>query len=157
MPRIDEIFTPHTARSVGLERYAAGDVAYVTNGLRDNGVVGYVKSKPGDRVFKFVGIALSAFCEATVQIPPFVARGNGGSGLIVLEPKVPMTADQLGFIAAYINTFVSWRFSWYRQASVQRIRSLQIPEPQAAKEKFPVREFLPTVTSVKTKTSGQKA
>jgi hypothetical protein len=143
MPRIDDLFKLHTARSVGFERYTDGDVAYITNDLRDNGIVGYVKPKPNDKVFKFVGISVSAFCEAAVQIPTFVARGNGGSGLIVLEPKVPLTADQLGFFAAYINTFVRWRFSWYRQASVQRIRRLQIPDAHAAHGRFAVRELLP--------------
>lgn len=136
---------PHTARSVGLETYAEGDVAYVTNGLRDNGIVGFVKPKPKDKVFTFPGIAVSAFCEATVQIPPFLARGNGGSGLIVLEPKSPMIADQLGFVAAYINIFLRWRFSWYRQASVERIRRLEIPDPHAVSPgSFPVRELLPS-------------
>jgi hypothetical protein len=144
MPRIDEVFTPHTARSVGFESYTKGEVAYITNGLRDNGIVGFVKPKPRDKVFAFAGIAVSAFCEATVQIPPFVARGNGGSGLMVLEPKVSLTADQLGFFAAYINTFLRWRFSWYRQASVERIRRLQIPDPKTASSgSFPVKQLLP--------------
>jgi hypothetical protein len=144
MPSIDELFIPHTARSVGFERYAAGDVAYVTNGFRDNGVLGFVKAKPGDKVFKYLGLAVSAFCEATVQIPPFVARGNGGSGLLVLEPKEPLTADQLAFYAAYLNTFIRWRFSWYRQLSVSRIRRLHVPEPTEATGKFVVKDFLPT-------------
>jgi hypothetical protein len=122
MVTIEQVFKPHTARSVGYENYQPGDTAFVTNGLRDNGIVGYVTPKARDKVFKNAGIALSAFCEATVQIPPFVARGNGGSGLIVLEPIEPLTLDQLGYIAAYINEFVSWRFSWYRQASVPRVR-----------------------------------
>ena len=49
MPRIDDLFTPHTARSVGFENYTAGEVAYVTNGLRDNGIVGFVEAKPSDK------------------------------------------------------------------------------------------------------------
>lgn len=118
-------------------------MAYVTNGFRDNGVLGFVKPKPKDKVFKFLGLAVSAFSEATVQIPPFIARGNGGSGLLVLEPKVALTAEQLAFYAAYINTFIRWRFSWYRQLSVSRIRRLQVPEPESATGKFPVKELLP--------------
>lgn len=143
MPNIDDLFTPHTARSVGFERYAPGDVAYVTNGFRDNGVLGFVKAKSGDKVFKFRGLAVSAFCEATVQIPPFIARGNGGSGLLVLEPKQALTVDQLAFYAAYINTFIRWRFSWYRQLSVPRVRRLQVPEPKSATGKFAVKDLLP--------------
>ena len=149
MPRIDDIFTPHTARSLGFERYRPGDVAYVSNGLRDNGIIGFVKPKPTDKLFTFVGIVLSAFCEATVQIPPFVARGNGGSGVMVLEPKEILTADQLGFIAAYINTYVSWRFSWYRQASVDRIRLIHIPDPKSCSGAFSVADLLPPINGAR--------
>lgn len=149
MLRIDQIFNPLTARSVGFERYASGTTAYITNGLRDSGIVGFVKPKPRDKVFNFVGIVLSAFCEATVQIPPFVATGNGGSGLIVLEPKIPLTPDQSGFIAAYINTYVRWRFSWYRQASVERIRRIEIPNPESCSGEFSVSKLLPAPAKAK--------
>src|ERR1043166_5302987 len=142
MPTIEEIFDPHSARASGFANYAPGEVAYVTNGFRDNGVLGFVKAKADDRVFDFTGIVLSAFCEATVQIPPFIARGNGGSGLIVLEPKQPMTAAQLGYIAASINTSLKWRFNWYRQATVERIRRLQIPNPGNPPVSFEVKELL---------------
>lgn len=148
MPRIEELFTPHTARSSGFSSYKAGNVAFVTNGFRQNGVLGFVKPKAGDKVFKFHGIALSAFCEATVQMPPFVARGNGGSGLIVLEPKQPMTADELGYIAAYINQALRWRFNWYRQASVERVRRLEIPDPKGAHVEYNVRRLLPQSVAV---------
>ena len=131
MPRIEEVFIPHTAKSSGFSSYQYGQVSFVTNGFRFNGVLGFVKPRPKDRVFDFLGIVLSAFCEATVQIPPFIGRGNGGSGLIVLEPKSRMGADELGYIAAYINETLRWRFSWYRQASVDRIRGLEIPNPTA--------------------------
>ena len=103
MPRIEEVFIPHTAKSSGFRSYQSGMVAFVTNGFRFNGVLGFVKPRPKDRVFDFLGIVLSAFCEATVQMPPFIGRGNGGSGLIVLEPKSRMGAGDLGYIAAHIN------------------------------------------------------
>ena len=112
MPRIDELFKLHTATATGFVHYSPGPVAYITNGTENNGVVGFVKAKKDDEVFGFVGIAVSAFGDATVQLPPFIARGNGGSGLIVLEPINRMTVDQLGYVAAYINTQIRWRFSW---------------------------------------------
>lgn len=143
MPAIEEIFIPHSARASGFSNYSPGTVAYVTNGFRDNGVLGFVKAKATDRVFEFNGIVLSAFCEATVQIPPFIARGNGGSGLIVLEPKGPMSAAQLGYAAAAINTTLKWRFNWYRQATVDRIRRLQIPDPENSPVSFEVKKLFP--------------
>jgi len=143
MPVIESLFKPHTARSVSFEDHRPGPVAYVTNGLRDNGVLGFVTPLSGDRVFEFTGLTVSAFCEATVQMPPFIARGNGGSGLIVLEPKMPMTPTRIGYIAACINTTLHWRFSWYRQASVQRIRRLEIPDVPASSAKFRVKNLLP--------------
>jgi len=147
MPKIEELFTPHTAKSAGFRSYEAGKVAFVTNGFRQNGVLGFIKQKPNDRVFNFTGIVLSAFCEATVQMPPFVARGNGGSGLIVLEPKQAMTSDELGYVAAYINEALKWRFNWYRQASVERIRRLEIPDPKTTHVRYNVRELLPSLSA----------
>jgi hypothetical protein len=147
MAAIEDIFEPHSARASGFANYAPGEVAYVTNGFRDNGVLGFVKAKADDRVFNFKGIVLSAFCEATVQIPPFVARGNGGSGLIILEPKKPMTAAQLGYAAACINTTLKWRFNWYRQATVERIRRLQIPNPGNPPVSFEVKVLLPSAAT----------
>ena len=128
MAKISDTFKLHTARATGFDRYTPGDVAYVTNGFRDNGVVGFVKPQTNDYVYRFLGIVLSAFCEATVQIPPFIARGNGGSGLIILEPLKTMTADQLAYIAAFINTNIRWRFSWSRMATVDRIRDFEVPD-----------------------------
>jgi hypothetical protein len=143
MPTIEDRFEPHTAGASGFASYGAGQVAYVTNGFRDNGVLGFVKPKPSDRVFESLSIVLSAFCEATVQIPPFIARGNGGSGLIVLVPKQPATAAQLGYIAAHINSALKWRFSWSRQATVERIRRLEIPELNKQAVSFGVKQLLP--------------
>lgn len=144
MSTLETLFIPHTARSSCFEDYEFGEVAFVTNGLRDNGVLGFVRPKPRDKVFDFMGIALSAFCEATVQTPPFIGRGNGGSGLVVLEPQIPMTASQLAWAAAYINVALRWRFSWYRQASVQRIRRLPIPALPHAPKPFVLTNLVPS-------------
>jgi hypothetical protein len=148
MAKIDEVFQLHTAKSGSFAQHGPGTVAFATNGFKNNGVLGFVKPLPSDKVFKFLGITLSAFCEATVQIPPFIARGNGGSGLIVLEPKETLSAAQLGYIAAYINKDLRWRFSWSRQASVDRVRRLEIPDPATCEITFDVKPLLPGTTEM---------
>src|SRR5579859_4928419 len=128
MKPIEELFTVHRATSHLFSDYESGNVAYVGNGLGDNAVVGFVTPLPKDKVFKFMGIAISAFCEATVQAPPFIACGRAGNGLVVLEPKNPMKPGQLAYIAAYINRAVRWRFSWYWQTTADRLRRIAIPD-----------------------------
>ena len=144
MPTIDDLFMVHTARSSGYESYQSGGTAFVTNGLENIGVLGFVTPKHSDKVFSFTGIILSTFLEATVQVPPFVARGNGGSGLIVLEPKEPVSVAFLGYIAAYINSALRWRFSWYRQATASRVKRLPVPLcDEDIAGKFQISPFLP--------------
>ena len=111
MKSIKTLFEVHNARSGAFADYQQGDVAFVTNGFTNNGVLGFVKPKPRDRVFRARSLLVSAFCEATVHLPPFIARGNGGSGLIVLVPRSPMTAGQLAYYSAYIREALMWRFS----------------------------------------------
>ncbi len=118
----------HTARSAGYDDHEEGSVPFVSNGFADNGVVGLVKPLPEDRVYRFSGICVSAFAEATVHTGPFIARGNGGSGLAVLEPKLPIAKDYLVRLAAFINTQVKWRFSWSRQVTVARLKSVIVPD-----------------------------
>lgn len=142
MKRIDQVFELHRAKSDIFGRYAPGDVAYIGNGLNDNAVLGLVKPLPKDKVFTFHGVVVSAFCEATVQSPPFIACGRAGNGLIVLEPKSKMTTGQLAYAAAYLNMAVCWRFSWYWQTTVDRLRRLEMPEELPAVA-FPVRDLLP--------------
>lgn len=127
MKSIDSLFIVHRARSGLLSQYKPGDVAYVGNGLGNNGVGDFVTPRPKDKVFPFRGIAVSAFCEATVQAPPFIACGRAGNGLTVLEPREPMPPAQLAYIASYINLAVRWRFSWYRQTTADRIKVLMVP------------------------------
>jgi len=128
MQPIESLFHLHRAKSGLFSEYEKGDVPYVGNGLADNAVTGFVDPLAGDKVFAFTGIAVSAFCEATVQVPPFVACGRAGNGLVVLEPKSKMSAKQLAYISAYINQAVRWRFNWYRQTTVDRIRRLLVPD-----------------------------
>jgi len=91
---VKDLFLQDTAKSHAYSSYQEGGTAFISNGLSNNGVVGYVTSQPGDKVFDSTAICVSAFCEATVQSPPFIARGNGGSGLIVLRPKHQVTAEE---------------------------------------------------------------
>ena len=128
MNRLDDIFTLHTARSTSFDDHEYGTVPFVSNGLKNNGVVGLVTPDPDDKVFEFSGICVSAFADATPHMGSFVARGNGGSGLVVLEPKYPMSDNLLLRIAAFINSQVSWRFNWSRQATANRLRSVILPD-----------------------------
>ena len=127
MPRIDDIFIVHTAKSTAFKDHDPGRIPFVTNGLANNGILGLVAAERADRVFNFDGICVSAFAEATPHVGPFIARGNGGSGLVVLEPKTPIGHHQLVQIAAFINAHVQWRFNWYRQVSASRLGAVSIP------------------------------
>jgi len=128
MKALHELFTLHRAKSGLFSEYDPGNVAYVGNSLEDNGVVGYVEPLPQDKVFEFPAIVVSAFCEATLQLPPFIACGRAGNGLVVLEPLAPMTLGQMAFVAAYINRAVRWRFNWYRQTTANRLKNLSVPD-----------------------------
>jgi hypothetical protein len=143
MKPISEMFDLHRAKSGLFVHYKKGDVAYVGNGLDNNAVVGLVTPLMTDKVFTFRGIAVSAFCEATVQIPPFVACGRAGNGLVVLEPRSPMPVRQMAYIAAFINLAVCWRFNWYRQVTADRIRGLLIPSQLPDDITFDVNGALP--------------
>ena len=147
MKRIDEMFVVHRARSGLFRNYEVGHVAYVGNSMSDNAVVGFVTPLPCDKVFGFRGIVVSAFCDATVQLPPFVACGRAGNGLVVLEPRLPMKTGQLAYFAAYINQTLSWRFNWYRQITADRLRPLTLPDAGPSDLAFSVKAALPPVVN----------
>lgn len=148
MKRIDELFHVHRARSRLFSEYEPGRVAYVTNSADTNGVLGFVEPLDGDRVFDFTGIVVNSFsrtvdsCGARVQTPPFIACSRSGNGLLVLEPKSEMTIGTLAYLAAYINHAHGWRFTWYRQATKDRLIGLPIPE-SSKQIAFPVKRLLP--------------
>lgn len=125
---ITSIFEVINAKSKSYELYDYGNVAFITNGLFNNGIVGYVTPDADDRVFNEKCICVSAFCEATIQEPPFLPRGNGGSGLIVLKPKKNMTDSELHFYAAFINKYCSWRFHYGRMVTLARFMRLTLPK-----------------------------
>lgn len=143
--KIEDVFNFRNAKSKGFEDYEEGDMPFVTNGFRNNGVQGYVKPKRGDRLFTHEGICISAFCEATVQSPPFLARGNGGSGLLVLEPKTSLTYAQLMEIAAYINSAHRWKFSYGRMVNWERVKHLEISYSRSPSPRVTLKSLLPKV------------
>jgi hypothetical protein len=145
MKPIQEVFNLHRAKSGLFSDYEPGDVAFVGNGLGDNAVLGYVAPLAKDRVFNCRAIVISAFCEATVQMPPFIACGRAGNGLVVLEAKTPTTLGKLAFTAAYINQAVRWRFNWYRQTTVDRLKNIPVPDNAPQALVFPVVSALPNV------------
>lgn len=147
MTTIEDMFIIHRARSGLSSDYGPGPICYVGNGFNDNGIVGYVTPLPNNKVFRFRAIVVSAFCEATVQIPPFIACSRAGNGLVVLEPRTTTTIGQLAYVAAYINQTSRWRFNWYRQITADRVRRLVLPDDLPANVPFDVRSLLPLRTA----------
>lgn len=151
MQALNKVFNIEIARSKSIDDHEEGHVAFVSNGFENNGVVGFVTPLNGEKTFDSVGICVSAFCEATVQYPPFLPRGNGGSGLVILLPKKAMPEDELYYYAALINS-QNWRFSFGRMVTKDRISTLEIP---SMKNKFllPVRvsKLLPAQSKSRSK------
>ena len=124
--KISDLFYITNARSKGFEDHENGDIPFVSNGLEENnGIVGFVKPLAGEKIFHKIAICVSAFCEATIQRAPFLPRGNGGSGMVVLSPKEEMTEADLYFYAAQIN-LQKWRFSFGRMVINDRLKLLEI-------------------------------
>jgi hypothetical protein len=146
--KVSDLFDIYIAKSHAYNKYERGNAVFVTNGFNNNGIQGFVKPMQGDRIFKFKGICVSAFCEATVQSPPFIGRGNGGSGVIVLEPLEKMLDEQLFSYASYFNRFIKWRFSYGRMVTKDRITNLELPkiEPKAQIPK--INDYLPTKNQI---------
>ena len=99
-------------------------------------------------MFKKQGICLSSFCEASVPEIPFLPRGNGGSGLVVLMPKENMMEEELYFYASQLNMF-RWRFSFSRMLIGRRIENLELVTYK--KLSFEIKEKLNGLMVSKTK------
>ncbi len=127
MSTVRDLFRAQAARSAPFDDHDPGDVPFVTNGYRDNGTLGYVTPLPEDRVFTELAICVSAFCEATVPTNPFIARGNGGSGLTILTPKKAMSRTDLWAYAGYLSSRHGWKFSFGRMATRSRLEVLDLP------------------------------
>lgn len=123
-----EKFDIVNAKSSSFTLYSKGNIPFVTNGSDlESSVIGYVEPLQGDRIFNKNSISLSSFGEAIIPPIPFVARGNGGSGLIVLVPKNDMSIDELYFYASQIN-MQKWRFSFSFMAIKKRVEKLNLIE-----------------------------
>lgn len=147
--KIKELFNLYNARSKAFEDHEKGNIVFISNGLANNGVIGFVEPLEGERVFGFKGICLSAFCEATVHEPSFLTRGNGGSGLIVLEPRKPMDMKELLFYSAYINANLRWRFSFGRMVTKERVKEIALGEYDASVRCSNVSQWLPKMDQIR--------
>lgn len=134
---ITDIFEIHTAKSKSIDDYSIGEIPFVSNGTYNNGVIGYVEPFPTDKVFKKGTISVSAFCDAIVHYSTYLPRGNGGSGLIVLEPKCFLTDKQLLTYAATINSSLKWKYSYGRMVTKKRLEKEKIPVYDTSKLYFP--------------------
>ena len=141
--KLIDLFNVHIGKSHGYNHYDKGDVAFITNGFVNNGIQGFVTPLSGDKIFRFTGICLSSFCEATVHKPPFIGRGNGGSGLIILEPKEKMTEQNLLYYASFLNNYAKWRFSYGRMVSKDRLYNISCNRPDDVISKIDINNFLP--------------
>jgi hypothetical protein len=143
MATIASLFKLHRSRSVAYDDHAPGLVPFISNGEHDAGVLGYVEPLPGETVFDFVGVVVSALSGAAVHAPPYIARGGAGSGLVVLEPREKMSPQQLAYLAAYFNRTAKWRFHWYRQLTTDRLLPIEMPAAIPPGVRFPVEKVLP--------------
>lgn len=144
--QISDLFNPNNAKSKGFVAHQEGNIRFISNGFYNNGVVGYVTPLNGERVFDEKAICVSSFCEATIQEPPFLPRGNGGSGLIVLTPKEEMNNEELYYYAALINK-LSWRFCYGRMIIPERLMNLTMPKkPKGFSHPVAINELMPRET-----------
>lgn len=79
MKPIESLFIIHRGRSGTLAEYQDGPVPYLGNGFSSGAVAAYVTPLPKDKVFDFRAIVISAFGEALLQTPPFIAYGAAGT------------------------------------------------------------------------------
>lgn len=129
-----EKFDIVNAKSSSFSLYSNGDIPFVTNGSDlESSIIGYVEPINGDRIFEKESISLSSFGEAIIPPVPFVARGNGGSGLIILVPKNDMSINELYFYASQIN-MQKWRFSFSFMATKKRVEKINLIEFDKSKK-----------------------
>lgn len=135
---LNKIFDIETAKSDAFEKYNSGDVAFITNGDIESSFLGYVEPFSNDKVFYKQGICLTSFGNALIHEPPFLPRGNGGSGLLVLLPRHEMSEEELYSYASQLN-LQKWRFSFSRMVISRRIEKMSlkkyIPEISIFEEK----------------------
>ena len=140
---LEAVFHIRRSRSAPLGDYEAGPIPYLGNGFGSSPIAKYVTPFPGDRIFEFDAVVVSAFGEVTVQAQPFIAYGAAGTSLVVLEPRVPMSRIDLAFYAAWLATQMRGRFNWYYRSVPPRIRRFRVPESVPEGLQFAVHGHIP--------------
>ncbi|WP_226678285.1 restriction endonuclease subunit S [Mesobacillus jeotgali] len=125
---ITRLFHVNNGKSIGLDNYPEGEVPYISSGETNNGLVGFVDPLEDGEVFPAGSITVSAFCKAHVQMTPFIARGNGGSSVKVLVPKIPMDLKELLWYALEVNK-QQWRYSYGKMVSKTRLQEFILRKP----------------------------
>lgn len=125
--KLNQLFKIENAKSGSFSNYGDGNVVFITNGDYEASILGYVTPLDSDKVFNEKAICLSSFGEATIPPIPFVARGNGGSGLLVLIPLKNMNDEELYSYASQLN-LLKWKFNFSRMAIEKRIENLELFE-----------------------------
>lgn len=128
--KIIDIFDIKIAKSKGNEDYDPGEIPFVTSTTMNNGVIKFVDPYPDDKVYSGSTICISGLGFATLQLFPYLPKGNGGDSATILIPKSEMDIKELIFYVATFNLLHNWRFSFGRKCSKERIQYLEL-EPYA--------------------------
>ncbi len=138
MNKVGDLFDPIKGKGAYLSEVAPGKTPLISATAMDNGIVAFVDLEP---TFKAPAITVGRVAgSAFVQLDDFATVPDD---MAVLEPKRPMTVEELYVVAALINR-ESWRFSYYRKLTPNRLRLLEIPfdEAMAVAKNIPALELL---------------
>jgi type I restriction enzyme M protein len=124
---ISYFFDVLNGKSSGEKNYREGDYPYVSSGDTTNSIIRLVDYE-NTEIFENGGITITAFGQAYIQPWPFLARGNGGSAVRILNPRFKMGINELIWFAAQINA-QRWRFFYGRMAIKSRLERLEITSP----------------------------
>ncbi len=123
---VEMYFRVFNGKSTGEKNYVEGPTPYISSGDTCNSIVRLVND-PDDESF-IGGISVTAFGTASLQPWSFMARGNGGSSVRVLEPRFNMSVRELLWFAAQIN-LQRWRFFYARMSIKGRLVRLVVDAP----------------------------
>lgn len=109
----------------GIKNYSKGKIPYASSGNTNNSIIGMVSPLNSEEITQSPAITVTAFCQARVQLWDFIGRGNGGSAVKILKPKIKMTSGELFWYASQINMH-SWKFNYGIMVSQQRLKKMDI-------------------------------
>ncbi len=127
---ITDYFQVVNGKSSGEKNYQEGATPYISSGDAANSIVGQ-KAPIRNELFADGALTVTAFGAAALQPWPFLARGNGGSSVRVLQPRFRMSETDLLWFAAQIN-LQRWRFFYARMSIKSRLERLVVEAPRAA-------------------------